>query len=79
MERNQVMVNGPKNLPIVAVPCRCTRKSPAKIPIAKGMSHWLNIGVAILKPSIAERIEIAGVIMPSPKNSDAPIKPKAIR
>ena len=79
MDKNQSMVKGPKNLPIVAVPCRCTINSPARIPIDKGTNHWLKMGVAILRPSMAESTEIAGVIIPSPKNSDAPTKPKAIR
>ena len=35
-------------------------------------------GVAIDRPSTAESTEIAGVIIPSPKNKDAPTKPKII-
>ena len=79
IEINQTSVIGPKNFPIVAVPCRCTTKSAVKIPRPIGISHLSNAGVAMLKPSIAESTEIAGVMIPSPKNSEAPTKPKAMR
>jgi hypothetical protein len=48
------------------------QKQCSKNPNCKGISHLLNIGVQY-KPSIAESTEMAGVMIPSPKNSDAPI------
>ncbi|MCY1182952.1 hypothetical protein D3C76_1412250 [compost metagenome] len=48
------------------------------IVIAIGIMNGSNTSVAIDKPSTAESTEMAGVIIPSPKNSDAPIKPMAI-
>src|SRR5690348_1778213 len=46
---------------------------------ATGRTYGLNTGVAICNPSIALRTEIAGVIMASPKNSEAPPSPIASR
>ncbi len=40
-----------------------------------GTTRWARLGVATLSPSTAEITEIAGVIMPSPKNSPAPKMP----
>ena len=40
-----------------------------------GMTRCESDGVATFRPSTAEVTEIAGVIMPSPKNSPAPRRP----
>ena len=43
-----------------------------------GMTYGLNAGVATSRPSTAESTEIAGVIVPSPRNSAAPNRPSSI-
>ena len=44
-----------------------------------GTIHESRLGSMIFRPSTAERTEIAGVIMLSPKNSAAPNIPSAAR
>ena len=44
-----------------------------------GTTRSLSDGAATLTPSIADSTEIAGVIMLSPKNSEAPNTPSAAR
>ena len=78
MERNHIKVIGPKNFPMTAEPCLCTAKRATKIPILIGMMNRSKAGVAMERPSTAESTEIAGVIIPSPKNKEAPTKPKII-
>ena len=42
-----------------------------------GTTRWSSDGSATLSPSTADRTEIAGVIMLSPRNSEAPKIPSA--
>ena len=42
-----------------------------------GTTSWSSDGAATFRPSIADRTEMAGVIMLSPKNSEAPKTPSA--
>ncbi len=44
-----------------------------------GSTTSLNCGSVTSTPSIAERTEIAGVMMPSPKNRQAPVMPTSAR
>jgi hypothetical protein len=78
-DKNQSNVIGPKNLPTNAVPCFCIKNNVVTITIAIGTINGSSTLVAIDRPSTAESTEIAGVIIPSPKNSDAPTKPIAIK
>src|SRR5262245_1355202 len=54
-----------------------TRNRQTMIATVIGTIRSLTEGAATLTPSIAESTEIAGVIMLSPKNSDAPKTPSA--
>jgi hypothetical protein len=74
---NQIAVIGPKNAATRAVPRDCAANSNTRIRIVNGTTSWSNAGVTIFNPSIADNTEIAGVISASPKNSDAPIIPRA--
>jgi len=57
---------GPKALPIRDVPRGCIAKSATRIATAAGRIKVFRAGTAILRPSRAERTEMAGVIAPSP-------------
>ena len=49
--------------------------------VAKSSTSNINLsnaGAATESPSTADNTDIAGVIMPSPKNNEAPINPKAV-
>lgn len=67
MAKNHNKVIGPKNFPIIAVPCLCTKNKAVKIPILIGTMYFASVGVAIDKPSTADNTDIAGVMIPSPK------------
>ena len=73
--RNQTAQMGPKTAPIFAVPRYCTRKSASRITIEIGKTAFSKCGETTLSPSTAESTEIAGVMMPSPKNRQAPAMP----
>lgn len=72
---NQTTITGPNSRPTTAVPSRCSRKRPMMITAVIGSTMAPTDGAATCAPSIAESTEIAGVIMLSPKNSDAPNTP----
>lgn len=72
---NQTIITGPNSRPTVAVPLRCTRNSSAMMTAAIGTTSSPSAGSTILSPSTADSTEIAGVIMLSPKNSEAPKMP----
>ena len=76
---NQAIITGPKNRPTTAVPCRWTRKSPTMITAVIGTTHASRPGSMTLSPSTADKTDIAGVIIESPKNSAAPNNPSAAR
>src|SRR6266536_2629137 len=74
---NQMPMIGPNSRPTAAVPSRCTRTRPRMIATVIGMTRPDTDGADTLTPSIADSTEIAGVIMLSPKNSEAPKIPSA--
>ena len=76
---NQRAITGPNSLPTQPVPSRCSRNRPIRITAVMGSTMLPTDGAATCTPSIAESTEMAGVIMLSPKNSDAPNTPSAAR
>jgi hypothetical protein len=50
-----------------------------RITTEMGTTHGVKTGVATCNPSMALRMLIAGVIMPSPKSRDAPTIPSPMR
>ena len=84
MDTNHRIITGPKKRPTVAVPRRCTANSATMITAVIGTIQSSIPGSTVLRPSTEDSTEIAGVIMLSPKNSDAPKMPsvasiKAVR
>ena len=63
---------GPNSHPIVPDPNRCRTNRPSRIATDSGTTRCASAGVATWTPWIAPSTEIAGVIMPSPKNNAAP-------
>ena len=57
------------------MPKRCTANSAISSPSAIGTTRCARLGLITFMPSTAEMTEIAGVIMPSPKNRAAPKMP----
>ena len=77
---NQSSITGPNSQPTAPVPNRCAANRPTRITSAIGSISPPGIpGVATFSPSTADVTEIAGVIIPSPKNSPAPSRPSVIR
>ena len=74
---NHPIITGPKNRPTTAVPCRWTENSATMITAVIGTMKSSKSGSMTLRPSTADSTEIAGVIMLSPKNSEAPNNPSA--
>ncbi len=52
--------------PTRAVPCDWTRNRPIRMTIAIGMTSGSSAGLTTVRPSTADRTEIAGVIIASP-------------
>ena len=77
MAVNQTTMTGPKRRPTRAVPNRCAANSPTMISAVMGMINGSSDGSTTSRPSTADRTEIAGVIMLSPKNREAPKTPRA--
>lgn len=77
--RNHTAITGPKNRPTFAVPWRCTVNSATMITAVIGTIHSSRSAVMTLTPSIDDSTEMAGVIMLSPKNSEAPNRPNPAR
>jgi len=75
-EMNQIEVIGPNSLPILAVPKRCTANTASSTTTVIGTMNACSPGAATSRPSTAPSTEIAGVITPSPKNSEAPKMPR---
>ena len=73
---NHAIITGPKNRPTTAVPWRCTLNNATVITAVIGTTQSLRSGSMVLSPSTAESIEMAGVIMESPKNRAAPNSPR---
>lgn len=76
-DKNHTSVIGPK-LTYKRRTVLLHQNSVTIMAIAIGIMNGSNTSVAIDNPSTADNTEMAGVIIPSPKNSDAPIKPIAI-
>ena len=77
MARNHTTITGPKSRPTAPVPFRCPRNSPTMTTTVIGTTQGSSEGSTTLSPSTADSTEIAGVIMLSPKKSDAPKMPSA--
>ena len=73
---NQRMVTGPNTLPTLAVPKRCAMNTASSTDTVNGTIQSCSCGAITSSPSIADSTEIAGVITPSPKNSEAPKMPR---
>ncbi len=74
--RNQVAVIGPNTRPTFSVPKRCDANNASSTSTVSGTTQWCNCGATTSRPSTADSTEIAGVITPSPKNSEAPKMPR---
>jgi hypothetical protein len=77
MTVNHTNITGPNSRPTTPVPSRCTAKRQRRIAAVIGTTRWDTDGAAISTPSIADSTEIAGVMMLSPKNNDAPNTPSS--
>ena len=66
MATNHSAVMGPKKAATFAVPVDCTANSATRITTVSGTTYGSKAGVAILRPSIAESTDSAGVIIASP-------------
>ena len=73
---NQVIITGPKARPTRSVPKRWMPKRPSRITRPTGITQCANAGEITLRPSSAPSTVTGGVIMPSPKNSEAPKMPR---
>jgi len=74
---NQTIITGPNRLPTLAEPIRWEANRMTMITAVIGTIRSSRDGWTTLSPSTADSTEIAGVIMLSPKNSDAPKIPSA--
>ncbi len=77
MTRNQTTITGPNIRPTAAVPRRWVAKRTTMIAAVIGTIRCASEGWTTFSPSTAESTEIAGVIMLSPKKSEAPKMPSA--
>ncbi len=59
-------MTGPNKAPTRAVPCDWIAKSPTRMPTAMGMTNGSKLAWTVVRPSTADRTEIAGVIIESP-------------
>jgi hypothetical protein len=63
---NQRHIIGPKKRAMRRVPNRWSMNNTNKITTAIGTTSFFNDGLFVLRPSTADKTEIAGVIIPSP-------------
>ena len=63
--------------PTFSVPCFCIENMITSTTRVIGITKRLRSGAATSSPSTADSTEIAGVITPSPKNSEAPNTPSS--
>ena len=63
---NQISITMPNHLPIGPVPCRWTMNRPTRIPMVIGTTAGCRAGGRTPSPSMAPRIEMTGVMSPSP-------------
>ena len=66
MATNHSSMMGPKNLPMPAVPCFCTKNRQNRITNVSGITYWAKAGETTSRPSTADSTEMAGVMTPSP-------------
>ncbi len=76
MTVNHTAMTGPNTRPTTAVPSRWARNRMTMITTVMGMTRRDTDGAATLTPSTEDSTEMAGVIMLSPKNSEAPKMPR---
>ncbi len=76
MVANQTSMIGPNILPTAPLPSLCRRKRTTMIVTVIGITRLSIDDEMVLVPSTAERTEIAGVIMLSPKKRAAPNTPR---
>src|SRR6516165_5756121 len=69
---NQRAMTGPNIRPTAPVPSRWSTNRTMMIATVMGMTRLATDGAATSTPSTADSTEMAGVIMLSPKNSEAP-------
>src|SRR5262245_7230691 len=74
---NHAIMIGPNRRPTAAVPKRWAEKSAKMITAVIGTTQLSSDGLMTLTPSTAERTEMAGVIMLSPRKRAAPKSPNA--
>jgi hypothetical protein len=74
---NHTIITGPNKRQMAAVPRLWKAKRTTMITAVIGPTHSLNPDWTTLRPSTDEITEIAGVIMLSPKKSEAPKMPRA--
>ena len=78
MARNHAVMTGPNSRPTRAVPMRCAANSNTRITTVIGMTSDSSSGSTTRRPSTADSTEIAGVIMLSARNSEAPKIPRTV-
>ena len=72
---NQSAMIGPKTRPTLWVPRYCIANSTMITATLIGSTYSCNVGAVTSNPSTADSTEIAGVMIPSPKNRHAPTMP----
>jgi len=72
---NHAAITGPNRNPTAPLPFLWIANNATRITAADGTTYGVTAGSAISSPSTALSTEMAGVIMASPKNSDAPASP----
>ena len=75
MAMNQITMTGAKKLATRAVPRLCPANKASRMAMVSGTTECSNAGVTSVSPSTADNTEIAGVIMESPMNMEAPTTP----
>ena len=75
---NHTRISGPNSQPTAPVPRRWIANSATRMASDIGTTRCARPGESTFRPSTAEVTEIAGVIMPSPKNRPAPKIPSVI-
>ncbi len=74
---NQTIITGPNMRPTAPVPRRWVAKRTTMIAAVIGTIRWSSEGSTTFRPSTEDSTEIAGVIMLSPRKSEAPKIPSA--
>ena len=72
---NQTAMMGPNRKPTAPLPRLCIENRQTNTTAAIGTTYGVTIGDTMRRPSTALSTDMAGVIMASPKNRDAPASP----